>query len=140
MTLYLFDFLIYETLSNICIAWPNYRVLIATLYIEVFKFFVDKCFLNYDILQTYLRFIRGNVLMHVLYLFGVSIRKSALFDLRSPARTFLGLVIKVDPPSVNSAQLLERLTFCPVIFIFYKVRITTPWIFAFSGVSAVPDL
>ena len=78
--------------------------------------------------------------MHVLYLFGVSIRKSALFDLRSPARTFLGLVIKVDPPSVNSAQLLERLTFCPVIFIFYKVHIPTPWIFAFSGVSAVPDL
>ena len=57
-----------------------------------------------------------------------------------PVQHFSGLVSKAAPPTVNSTRLLARMYLRPGIFIFYKVRSPTPWIFAFSGFSEVSIL
>ena len=66
-------------------------------------------------------------------------RRSALFVLWLQARPFSGLFGKVDPTPIKLTRLLARLASALFLYL-YKVRSTTTWILALSGLSAMYNM
>ena len=52
----------------------------------------------------------------------------------------LGVGGDSDSPPIKFTRLLARLDSARWVFLFYNVRSPTPWIFDFSGLSAVSDM
>ena len=100
---------------------------------------VDK----YIYLLIFYKYIQGSsdAMQSCMFLSTVdaSLGQSTFIIIRLSVRTFSRSIGESDAPYICLLPILERSDFCPLLFIFTRF-ISTPWIFNFSGLSALSDL